>query len=80
MIQGSQSRAARLRRKVSVAWEERYCASTASVEESIHVVPLDDLKDHDHTGECWCNPEPEYDNPVMVYIHNSLDGRELEFH
>ena len=36
-----------------------------------HVVPMDDLRDHD-AENCWCFPAVEDD----VIVHNSADGRE----
>jgi hypothetical protein len=40
----------------------------------IHVTPLNDLRQHELTAECWCEPELDYEN--MVAVHNSADGRE----
>lgn len=37
-----------------------------------HVVPVNDLRDHITSSDCWCGPE--YDEGV--YIHKSMDGRE----
>ncbi len=41
---------------------------------SIDITPLNDLKKHEVGGDCWCNPELNEDG---VWIHNSLDNREL---
>ena len=43
--------------------------------EPIHVMPVNDLKDHTCSEDCWCKPtkDDEYD----IYTHHSLDGREL---
>lgn len=47
----------------------------------IHVLPVNDLIDHDSTGEdCICGPdlervETDHGDEWMV-IHHSLDGRE----
>lgn len=38
-----------------------------------HVVPVNDLREHDTIGYCWCNPEVDDD---LVVIHNSMDERE----
>lgn len=40
-----------------------------------HVVPINDLKEHDLSSDCWCRPgtDGDYEN---IYIHNSMDGRE----
>lgn len=40
----------------------------------VHVLPINDLRDHDENGAgCWCRPRVE----DGVIIHNSMDGREL---
>lgn len=39
-----------------------------------HIVPLDDLRPHDLTPQCWC--QPAEDDECMAHIHRSLDGRE----
>jgi len=38
----------------------------------IHVVPLNDLREHDDTADCWCRPREE----EGVIVHNSMDRRE----
>lgn len=38
-----------------------------------HVVPMNDLREHDTDGFCWCNPTVDDD---LVVIHNSMDERE----
>lgn len=44
-----------------------------------HVVPMNDLRDHEPHKTCWCNPtlldDDEHDGDV--YIHHSMDQREL---
>lgn len=43
-----------------------------------HVLPLNDLREHDEHRGCWCEPdatqEPDAD---VVVVHHALDGREL---
>lgn len=49
--------------------------------ETIHVVPVDDLVEHECGEECVCGPQTE---PVehedgsfgWVLVHHALDGRE----
>jgi hypothetical protein len=43
--------------------------------EPYHVVPLNDLRDHNTDGDasCWCGPIANDDG---VIVHNSMDGRE----
>lgn len=45
-------------------------------EERLHVVPLNDLREHivDPAVECWCRPTMD---EFGVVVHNSLDRREL---
>ncbi len=46
--------------------------------ETVHVLPLEDLKPHIEAGEyCHCKPRVvQYSDGVMV-VHNSYDGREF---
>lgn len=41
----------------------------------IHVIPRDDLRDHDASDSCWCRPTRDADVDEIV-IHRSMDGRE----
>lgn len=43
-------------------------------ENGVHVVPVDDLRDHEFSEDCWCNPRIEED---VVIVHSSADEREL---
>jgi hypothetical protein len=45
-------------------------------EDDIHVTPLNDLREHADSRECWCKPViyDEADMPIVVY--NSMDRRE----
>jgi hypothetical protein len=44
---------------------------------SLHCVPIHDLKPHwmDQDGTCWCNPTEDDFSPDF-WLHHSLDGRE----
>ena len=43
----------------------------------VHVVPVNDLKEHDEIGfSCWCDPKIIDEDSGFVVVHNSLDGRE----
>jgi len=45
--------------------------------ETVHLVPLDDLREHEASVDCWCQPELLDDNYLdSVYLHASMDGRE----
>ena len=37
-----------------------------------HVIPINDLKEHKESIDCWCNPNIEDE----IVVHNSMDGRE----
>ncbi len=42
-----------------------------------HVVPVDDLREHEASVDCWCQPELLDDDYIdSVYLHTSMDGRE----
>ena len=40
--------------------------------DDIHVIPINDLRDHDDSPACWCVPRDD----DGVWIHNSMDRRE----
>jgi hypothetical protein len=40
-----------------------------------HVLPLNDLRDHEAVRDCWCEPTPEVDRPDVI-VHHSADHRE----
>ncbi len=44
----------------------------------LHVVPLNDLREHDDRPDCWCAPCEIFDaaSGVVILVHNSLDRRE----
>jgi hypothetical protein len=45
--------------------------------EETHVVPVDDLVEHDEDEDCICGPAPELcEHGVWMYVHESLDRRE----
>ena len=37
-----------------------------------HILPINDLREHEESESCWCKPEVD----EGVIIHNSMDGRE----
>lgn len=43
---------------------------------SWHIVPKDDIREHDISSLCWCNPIMKDDEHDPIWLHNSLDGRE----
>jgi len=44
--------------------------------DDVHVMPVDDSKEHICSPKCPCNPSVEVEGANLVYIHNSWDGRE----
>jgi len=46
----------------------------------VHVLPINDLSEHDERPDCWCGPTRTYrsdETGVCVLVHHSLDKREL---
>jgi hypothetical protein len=43
----------------------------------IHVIPIDDLKEHEESSSCECTPTMIEVNGEFIFSHNSYDGREL---
>lgn len=45
---------------------------------TIHVLPVNDLKEHTETDDCECHPRIEYvEGGGKVVVHNSYDRREF---
>lgn len=43
----------------------------------IHVVPVNDIIEHEDIRQCWCRPRIERaDTPCAIVVHHSADGRE----
>lgn len=42
------------------------------MQNDVHVLPINDLKDHIERSDCWCRPQED----EGVIIHNSMDRRE----
>jgi len=45
---------------------------------AIHIIPINDLKEHEELSTCDCCPVVQFENGEMIFIHNSYDGRELK--
>ena len=41
----------------------------------VHVIPLDDLKEHEQDICCWCTPTCSARDKDVI-VHNAADGRE----
>lgn len=44
---------------------------------TLHVIPLDDLIEHQESLMCACEPTICLDSGHTMIIHNSFDGREI---
>lgn len=43
-----------------------------------HILPINDLKEHQEESTCECEPKSEIlDSGDILIIHNSYDGREI---
>lgn len=40
-----------------------------------HIMPMNDLRDHEESPDCWCRPTQDADED-NVYVHHSMDRRE----
>lgn len=43
-----------------------------------HILPINDLKEHEESSTCYCYPEVKFVDGEMFIVHNSFDGRELK--
>jgi hypothetical protein len=41
----------------------------------IHIIPLNDREPHEPSQRCWCCPESEVVNGVVIVVHNAFDNR-----
>lgn len=42
-----------------------------------HIIPLNDLEEHEELTTCKCCPSVEFENGNMIVIHNAFDSREI---
>ena len=42
----------------------------------LHVLPVNDIKEHVEESTCNCCPALKMENGEMIFIHNSYDRRE----
>jgi hypothetical protein len=42
----------------------------------IHILPNNDLKPHEESTTCECEPRIITDQPELIVVHNAYDGRE----
>lgn len=55
-------------------WDLWHCMDSNGHKHS-HVVPVDDLREHELEVTCWCHPVEDHEAPNL-YGHNALDKRE----
>jgi hypothetical protein len=46
-------------------------------DKNIHVIPCNDLREHEYHETCHCRPEVIVENNCKIVIHHSYDKREL---
>jgi len=55
----------------------RYEGKYIQIMSNWHLLPVNDLKEHEESTTCECEPKIEFqENGDMLIIHNSFDGRE----
>lgn len=42
-----------------------------------HVIPLNDLREHEESEFCHCEPRVEYEENGRIIVHHSYDHREI---
>jgi len=42
----------------------------------VHIIPINDLKEHEMYKYCHCKPKAIYSDGKTIIIHSSYDGRE----
>lgn len=47
------------------------------MKDDIHVIPIDDLREHEMSTKCPCNPTIEVVGAVLLITHNAYDHREF---
>jgi hypothetical protein len=47
-----------------------------NVSDTWHVIPINDLKDHDESEDCWCSPDVQYVGVGTIVTHHAMDERE----
>lgn len=47
----------------------------SDLRQAVHVIPLNDLREHTASADCWCKPTEDYEWPG-IWVHHSMDGRE----
>lgn len=60
-----------------MTWQNQYIYSEHDEDrlELIHIIPLGDLREHELTTHCWCEPTRDDEEPIIL-MHHAADGRE----
>lgn len=53
---------------------EHYTGTSKTGLKVTHVTPVNDIRPHTYSADCWC--EPEINKLDHIVIHNSADQRE----
>ena len=43
---------------------------------AVHVIPVNDRREHEAEADCWCVPMADDLDPDVL-VHNALDGRDI---
>lgn len=43
---------------------------------AFHILPINDIKQHEESSTCECNPSIIEESGELIIIHNAFDGRE----
>jgi len=68
----------RLARRALVQWTNK-----RKTRAHFHLLPIDDLREHQESEQCWCQPQVQVFRKTglvrqaRLITHNALDGREL---
>lgn len=58
--------------QTSLGWSRFFDPDTGIA----HIIPQNDIKDHEFSRECWCHPEDDLLAHGEEWMHNSADDRE----
>jgi hypothetical protein len=44
--------------------------------EGAHIMPIDDLRQHTANATCWCGPQQDEQDGLVIFIHGAKDHRQ----
>lgn len=65
-------------RQINAVATNELLGVTVEVPQEYHVLPINDIREHETTGDCWCDPAIEVNSKLPLVVHNSADQRELK--